>query len=317
VRVAVQAVLAALIFGFLVITVASQWSELREEGVEFDVIWLLPAFLTLIPFYALNALGWDLILRVLGYRLSPVRAQVAWGQPLLARYVPGSVLYLLGRLVLSEREGVPRRICLASIVYEQALSAAAAVTLASYFFISHPDLEGEPWRWAVLAVVPIALALLQPRVFGPLAERVLRAFGRDPLPRTMPPRAVLAMFAYYLANWTVIGVGVFFVARSVHGFELDDLPTLASAQAIGFLAALFSLVAPAGLGVRDAAFAWAVKATLPSRSFAVGAVIAIAVRAVLTIVEVIYVALVTAIAQRSGAPLPLARSEPERPAPNP
>src|SRR5919106_703839 len=113
VRIAVQAIVAALIFGFLVLTVANQWSELREEGVEFDVIWLLPAFLTLIPFYALNALGWDLILRFLGYRLSPVRAQVAWGQPLLARYVPGSVLYLLGRLVLSERAGVPRRICLA------------------------------------------------------------------------------------------------------------------------------------------------------------------------------------------------------------
>jgi uncharacterized membrane protein YbhN (UPF0104 family) len=321
VRIAAQAILAVLIFGFLVLTVASQWSELREEGVEFDVIWLLPALIALVPFYALNALGWDLILRFLGYRLSPVRAQVAWGQPLLARYVPGSVLYLLGRVVLSEREGVPRRICLASIVYEQALSAAAAVTLASYFLISHPDLEGKPWRWAVLAVVPISLALLQPRVFGPLADRVLAAFGRDPLPRTMAPSAVLAMFAFYLANWAVIGVGVFFVARSVHGFDLGDMPTVASAQAIGYLAALFSLVSPAGLGVRDAAFAWAVKAALPSRSFAVGAVIAIAVRAVLTAVELIYVAIVTAIARRSraptGPPVPAPRSAPEHPAPNP
>jgi uncharacterized membrane protein YbhN (UPF0104 family) len=312
VRIAVQGTLATLIFGFLVFTVARQWSELQEKGVDFDLIWLIPAFLALVPFYALNALGWDLILRSLGYRLSPVRAQVAWGQPLLARYVPGSVLYLLGRLVLSEREGVPRRICLASIVYEQALSAAAAVSIASYFFISHPDLEDAPWRWAVLAVVPLALLALQPRVFGPLADRALAAFGRDPLPRTLSPRAVMALFAFYLGNWAVIGVGAFFVARSVHGFGLDDLPTVASAQAIGFLAALLSLVAPAGLGVRDAAFAWAVKATLPSRSFAVGAVIAIAVRAVLTVVEVIYVALVTAIARRLES---RSRSEPELPAP--
>ena len=44
------------------------------------------------------------------------------GQPLLARYVPGSVLYVLGRVLLSERAGVPRRITIASIVYEQAIS---------------------------------------------------------------------------------------------------------------------------------------------------------------------------------------------------
>ena len=61
-----------------------------------------------------------------------------------------------------------------------------------------------------------------------------------------------------------------------------------------------TLVAPAGLGVRDAAFAWAVKAALPSRSFAVGSLIAIVVRAVLTVVEVLYVGAVTALGRRHG-----------------
>jgi uncharacterized membrane protein YbhN (UPF0104 family) len=64
------------------------------------------------------------------------------------------------------------------------------------------------------------------------------------------------------------------------------------------VAALVTVVAPAGLGIRDAAFAWAVKAALPSNSFAVGAVIAIAVRAVLTVTELAYVGIVTLIARR-------------------
>ena len=123
---------------------------------------------------SLSALGWDLILRFLGYRIGIGRAQVAWGQPLLARYVPGSVLYVLGRVLLSERAGVPRRITLASIVYEQAISATSAIVVASYFIISHPDLQGQPLRWAVLLLIPAAIAILHPRVFGPLANRVLR-----------------------------------------------------------------------------------------------------------------------------------------------
>ncbi|MGH2981517.1 MAG: lysylphosphatidylglycerol synthase domain-containing protein [Solirubrobacterales bacterium] len=295
VRVAVQAVLALLIFGFLVLTVARQWDELQEEGVRFTLIWLLPAFAVLLLFYVMSALGWDLLLRFLGNRLNPVRAQVAWGQPMLARYVPGSVLYVLARLVLSERAGVPRRLTLASIVYEQALSAAAATGIASYFLISHPDLQGEPWRWAVLLVVPVAIAVLHPRVFGPLANRLLEAFGRDPLPATIPLRGILVMLGYYAASWAVCGVGVFFVARSVFDVSFSEIATVGSAQSFGYVAALVTLVAPAGLGVRDTAFAWAVKAALPSQSFAIGATIAIAVRLTLTLTELCYVGIVTLI----------------------
>ena len=173
----------------------------EQKGVEFDLIWLLPALAVLPLFYVLGAVGWDLILRFLGYRLSPVRAQVAWGQPLLARYVPGSVLYLLGRLVLSERAGVPRRITLASIVYEQAISVASGVAFATYFLIGHPDLQGQPLRWAVLLVVPAAIVVLSPRVFGPLSARLLRAFGREPLPETLPLRGVITMLLFYALNW--------------------------------------------------------------------------------------------------------------------
>jgi hypothetical protein len=73
-----------------------------------------------------------------------------------------------------------------------------------------------------------------------------------------------------------------------------------SAQAVGYVAALVTLVAPAGLGIRDAAFAWAVKVATPGNSFAVGSLIAIAVRGVLTVVELIYVAIVTAMGKREG-----------------
>jgi uncharacterized membrane protein YbhN (UPF0104 family) len=300
VRIALQAGLALIIFGFLVLTVANQWGELKEEGVRFHLIWLLPGFAVLLLFYVMSALGWDLLLRFLGNRLDPLRAQVAWGQPMLARYVPGSVLYVLARLVLSERSGVPRRLTLASIVYEQALGAAAATGIASYFLISHPDLQGEPWRWAVLLVVPAAITVLHPRVFGPLSNRLLSAFGRDPLPATIPLRGILVMLAYYAITWSVCGVGVFFVARSVFDVSFSEIATVGSAQAFGYVAALVTLVAPAGLGVRDTAFAWAVKAALPGQSFAIGATIAIAVRAALTVTELCYVGLVTLIGRREA-----------------
>jgi uncharacterized membrane protein YbhN (UPF0104 family) len=300
VRLALQIGLAVLIFGFLVLTVVDQWSEIQKEGLHFHVAWLVPAIVVLVAFFVFSAYGWDLTLRFLGYRIGFGQAQVAWGQPMLARYVPGSVLYVLGRVLLSERAGVPRRISIASIVYEQAISATSAVVVASYFIIKHPDLQGVPERWAVLLLIPIAVVLLDPRVFGPLANRVLRAFGREPLPAVIPLRGVLALIAYYSLNWIVVAFGIYSVARSVTYIPFSDILLVGSAQAIGYFAALVTLVAPAGLGVRDAAFAWAVKAAVPSGKFAVGSLIAIAVRGVLTVAELIYVGAVTAIGRRQG-----------------
>lgn len=300
VRLALQIGLAVLIFGFLVLTVIDQWSEIQAEGVHFHVAWLVPALVILSGFYFFSALGWDFILRFLGYRIGIGRAQVAWGQPLLARYVPGSVLYVLGRVLLSERAGVPRRITVASIVYEQAISATSAIVVAAYFIIRHPDLQGTPLRWAVLLLIPAAIAILHPRVFGPLANRLLGAFGREPLPSLISLGGVVALIVYYSLNWFVVAFGIYFTARSVTFIPFNDLLLVGSAQAIGYFAALVTLVLPAGLGARDAAFAWAVKAALPSRSFALGSLISIVVRGVMTVGELVYVGLVTALGRREG-----------------
>ena len=299
-RLALQIGLAVVVFGFLVLTVVDQWSEIQSEGVHFQVLWLIPALIILLLYYVLAAFGWDLILRSLGYRIGFGRAQVAWGQPLLARYVPGSILYILGRVLLSERAGIPRRITVASIVYEQAISATSAIVVAAYFIIRHPDLQGDWWRWGVLILIPLALVILHPKVFGALSNKLLSSLGRDPLPVVMSMRDVIGLIIYFSMIWLVVAFGIYSVARSVTHIPYSDILLVGSAQAIGYFAALVTLVAPAGLGVRDAAFAWAVKAALPGRSFAVGSLISIAVRGVMTVAEVLYVAIVTVLGRREG-----------------
>jgi len=300
VRLALQIGLAVLIFGFLVLTVINDWSEIKSEGIHFHGLWLIPALIIFPLYFVLAAYGWELTLRSLGYRIGFGRAQVAWGQPMLARYVPGSILYVLGRVLLSERAGVPRRISVASIVYEQAISATSAIVVAAYFIIRHPKLQGVPERWLVLLLIPLAIVVLSPAVFRPLSDRALRAFGREPLPVVMPLRDVIGVTIYYSLVWLVVAFGVYSVARSITYIPYSDLVLVGSAQAIGYFAALVTLVAPAGLGVRDAAFAWAVEAALPGEKFAFGSLIAIAVRGVMTVSELIYVAGVTTIGRRQG-----------------
>jgi len=159
------------------------------------------------------------------------------------------------------------------------------------------------WLYA-LTLIPLAVLILHPKVFGRISSKALRAFGRDPLPVVMSLRDVLALIVFYSLIWLAVAFGIYSVARSVTYIPYNDILLVGSAQAIGYWAALVTLIAPAGLGVRDAAFAWAVKAALPGRSFALGSLIAIAVRGVMTVGELIYVAAVTALGRREGWSIP-------------
>lgn len=299
VRILVEGGLALAIFGFLIFTVVSQWSEIRDQGVEFSLLWLIPALVVIVGYYTMAAWLWGVILARLGNPVTFGEAQRIWALPLLVRYIPGSVLFVLARILLAEKVGVPRRVATAGLVYEQALSIAAALTISTWFLIVHPDLADYWTRWLPLLIVPLLMALLHPKVFGPLSTKLLTALGREPLPETIGFRSVIALFGLFLVTWSIMGLGVFFAARSAYVLGVGDLVVVAASQTIGFLAAVASAVVPAGLGVRDAAFAWAVKVAIPGGSFGVGAALAIAVRAAQTVAELIYVGSVSMVDRRS------------------
>jgi uncharacterized membrane protein YbhN (UPF0104 family) len=298
-RAALQWGLAALIFGFLILFVLRQWNKLPDFDWRFAPGWLGVSALGVLLFYTLQGEIWRLIVHLLGeehLRATPARA--VWGKSLLARYVPTNALMVVGRVVMAERLGVPRRVCLASVVYELGLGFGTAVMVGSYFVIELPDLQDQPARYAVLALIPLVLTALHPRVFGPLASYALRKLGREPLPQTLPFGRVLQVAALFVAVWAVIGLGTFAFAAALHPLDLSDLPYIAAAYPVAFCVAVLTFIVPSGLGTRDAALATAMAAVLAG---AVATAIAVAFRIFQTAVELLYVAVVAGLARREAS----------------
>ena len=296
-RVAVQGGLTVLVLGFLIFTVVDQWHELQDKDVRFAGLWLIPAIGALLAFQASAGLAWLLQLRMLGQSPRWVGSQAAWGKSLLARYVPGGLLFVVTRVVLTEREGVPRRVSVVAMAYETGLQFASAAAFAAWFLLAHPDRSDAWLGWTALAAVPISLACLHPRLFEPIANRLLRAMGRRTVPALLSPPQLLGLFAYYAATWAVMGIGMFCIAKAIYPAAFSDWSVIASAQALAFCAAVITLVFPGGLGIRDGAFAWAMKSVVPDSSFAVAAAVALTARIALTASEVVYAGVMTA-AQR-------------------
>jgi glycosyltransferase 2 family protein len=293
-RLALQWGLAVLIFGSLVVFVLRQWNTLPDFKWHFAPGWLVLSMVCVFAFYTVQAEIWRLIVRALGEQIPAVDSRAIWGKSLLARYVPTNVLMLVGRMVMAERFGVPKRVTLASMVYELGLGFGTAVIVGAYFVIQLPSLDDQPARYAVLLVIPAVMVGFHPRVFARVANFALRKLGRQPLPRTLPYGRVLEFSVMYIVSWAVIGLGVFAFARALTSIEISDLPYIAAAYPVAFCVAVLTFIVPSGLGTRDAALATAMAGVLAG---AVATAIAVAFRILQTVIE-LYVGTVVALEKR-------------------
>lgn len=297
-RALLQYGLAGLIFGFLVFFVARQWNKLPDFDWRFAPAWLALSLGCIVLFYAAQGELWRVVLRSLGEQIDAVPGRAVWGKSLIARYVPTNVLMLVGRVVMAERYGVPKRVTLASVIYELAFALATAVVIGAYFVIDLPDFADEPARFAVLAVIPAVLLAVHPRVFGPVVNLALAKLGRERLPRVLPYGRVLLLCLAYAGCWVVIGLGLYAFAAALHPVDLSDLPYIAASYPVAFCVAVLTFIVPSGIGTRDAALATAMTAVLAGT---VATAIAVAFRIVQTAVELLYVGAVVAI-DRSARP---------------
>lgn len=286
--------IVAVIAIFLVAFIATQWGRLPDYDWEFRPAWLLVSAVGVALFYSIQCEAWRMILRSLGEHLDARTARAIWGKSLVARYVPTNALMVVGRVVMAEKHGVGKRACLASIVYEAGLAVVTAVVVGAYFVIDLPRLDDQPARYAILVVVPLALVVLHPRVFRPLADFALRKLGRQPLPATLPFGRVLEIAIVFLAAWVAMGAGVVGFANALHPLDAEDVAYAAAAYPVAFCAAVVTFIAPGGLGTRDAALAISLAAVLPG---AVATAIAVGFRIFQTAIELLWVAAAAALAR--------------------
>jgi hypothetical protein len=276
----------------------------------FRPAWLVPAVLGFAALQLSNAELWRRLLRALGPALTPSRATAIWCASALGRYVPMAVLMPAMRVAMAEREGVPKRICLASIVYELALALTAGLVVAAYFVVDLPALAGQPERFIALVVPAVALVALQPAIFHRVADWALERLGRERLPLALPGWRVLEFLGLYALTYVIAGLSLYSLAQAVYPIDSSDAVTVAGAFAVGQALSFLAFIIPGGLVAREAGLAIALTPAMPA-----GAAVAVAVlvRIVQLALELVLAAL-TSLVARSRRSLPNA-VEGERPRP--
>jgi glycosyltransferase 2 family protein len=287
-----------LVVAFLGLAVIEGWRRVSSYDWALDWWLLAVAAVAVSGSLVCNGMGYILILeRLAGRRLARRRQLAIWSRSLLARYVPGNVLMLTSRVVLGREAGVSGRVSLAASVYEQVFLLGLGAIASVGLLLHLQDLGQGPWIWAV-AVVPLALVVLHPRVFAPLSTWALRRVGREPLESFLSLREVAGFVALYTLVYCLLGIGVWAIVRALAGPAGGDPLLVGAAFLLSFVVSMLAFVFPSGLGVREGVFALVLARTLPG---GVAIAVAAATRLALTAVEIGFAAVVNGLEKRRQA----------------
>ncbi|MEK4241611.1 lysylphosphatidylglycerol synthase domain-containing protein [Janibacter sp. FSL W8-0316] len=255
-------VLDVLRIGFLVLVLVavgialwSNWEEVRGDLGRIGPVTLLAAtaLAMLSPF--VTVLGWRVLLADLGSRLHIAPASGVFFVGQLGKYLPGSVWSVVVQTDMAHRLGVPRRRTAVVGLLTIALSALTGMILglpALPVLLTRGDAV-VPW-WSLVLIIGVLGLLLWPPVLNRGIRTMLRLLRRDPLEHDLTYAAVGLSSLWFASSWLVGGLSVWVMARNLAPDDADASRLLLVAVSGYLLAAgigMFSIVVPAGVGVRD------------------------------------------------------------------
>jgi len=205
----------------------------------------------------------------------------------MGRYVPGKVLSVAGVSLLLRPYGVGMVVGTSAVLLNSVLSVLTGLLVSAPLLALDPNLAHYVpmgGLWAGLIVLA-SLVFLHPSVNFPVLNYLLRKMGKPPLVATMRMTHYILPTVGLLLQWLALGMGMWCIGRSID----PDLPltylwaftaTGALALTVGFLA----LVAPGGIGVREAIF---LAVLTPLMGLAAASMLAVGMRLMTMVTEAI------------------------------
>ncbi|WP_043826690.1 lysylphosphatidylglycerol synthase transmembrane domain-containing protein [Rhodococcus opacus] len=267
----------------VVFAVKSQWAEVRDTIIQLD--WWALAVSAVFVFLGMGAAvrAWQHALGALEHPIPAFDAARCYLVGQLGKYLPGSVWAFVLQTELVRRAGVSRANGFVAVLVTVGLSITSALVvgllaLPALFHISTVAAV------AVIVLVPIALVCCYPPILTRLVNLALRILRRAPLHRQLTMHKIGRALGWCAVSWVLYGVHLWFLASSTAGFEAGTLVQCIGAIALGMCAGVLVVVAPSGIGVREAVV---VAALSPFMDSGVALGLALASRLVFTLCEVL------------------------------
>ena len=191
---------------------------------------------------------WKHCLAALGSSVSSSAARQIFFPAQVGKYLPGSIWPFLAQMRFAHEHGVPGGVALLAGSMFLVVHAVTSLLIGSLLLISQPDLV-DKFGWAG-ALIPLALIVLHPKLINLLARKLAGRSGVEP-PALCWAHLVRPL-AWMLPAWLGYGLAGYLLAGPFTDSALRLAVVCTGAFALGWIVGLVTVIAPAGVGAREA-----------------------------------------------------------------
>jgi uncharacterized membrane protein YbhN (UPF0104 family) len=289
-----QVVVGLVLFAAVAVAAAREWHSVRDTIGELSPLALaVSGGLALVGLFA-SSLTWRALVHELGSDVSRHAAARIYLVGQLGKYVPGSLWAFVLQMELGRRAGVPRRRCVAAAL--AAVGVNMVIGLAIGLLALAPVADSRK-TWLVVLLVPIGIVAIAPPVLTWEVDLLLRILRASPLDRAISWAGVLVASGWSAVSWVAYGLALWVVVVSGHEASAEGLALCLGGVPLAMTAGFLVVVAPSGIGVREAALVAALSPIMPAGT---ALAFALVVRIVFTVADLVAAALTLAFPPARG-----------------
>jgi uncharacterized membrane protein YbhN (UPF0104 family) len=256
------------IFVWILRPIVQKWPNVRERVLDTSIPrFIFAAGMFAIFLFAFRALAWRKIVASFGYHLPIAAAVRIWSTSELARYVPGSILQVMGRIYLIRPYGVSGGVCSITQILELAIFLVAnilvAVSCLLYFGIKNMEHGARGWLFGIALLLPILAVLLHPKIFYGIINTALRRLGKPAIVQRLRGKMLIAILFWNIFGLLWQTLAIFLIVQQPLGLKWDWWWIVAGAYCLAWCAGFLAFWAPGGLGMREVVFIGAMWVILP------------------------------------------------------
>ncbi|MGL4173728.1 MAG: lysylphosphatidylglycerol synthase domain-containing protein [Actinomycetota bacterium] len=245
-----RVVLTVLVVIAVTWAVIRGWDDVRANMAQVSVRAIAFSVALALAALVFTLVGWRAILADLGSPLGmgPASGVLFIGQ--LGKYVPGTVWTVLAQAEVAAKLGVPRRRTAVAGLLSVLLGAFAGLGVGLFALPALLEAGGSSY-WVVLALVPVGVVMLHPRVLNTGVGILLRVLRRDPLGQSLSGRAIWVTMVSFLAGWLCLGGHIWVLAHDLGADAGAVLVPGLFGYALAASVGMAIVFLPAGVGVRE------------------------------------------------------------------
>lgn len=257
------------IFFWILRPVYRRWDQVKDRVAHTNWGLVLVASVMFAAFlFGFRVLSWRRILSGLGHRLPVAPTTRIWSSSELARYLPGVIWQVVGRVYLVRPYGVSGTVCSTSQILELTIfllaNALLAVGCLTWFGVKQLHQTAQTWLLSVALLAPILLTLVHPKVFYGITNVILRKMGKEPVETKLRFRVLLGLLGWAMLGLLWQSMAIWIITYGPLKLEFTKWWVVGGAYCLAWCAGFLAFWAPGGLGVRELVFVAAMQVALPS-----------------------------------------------------